>query len=471
MNSKQRILSQIPPVNEILAHHKIQPLLKKYSRDFVHAIVREQIENHKGLILKSESDLSRENIKQKIVEGVIKKIGDLMQPSLKRVINGTGVILHTGLGRAPLCAEARENLQEVAEGYCSLDIDLESGERGDRTTHVEELLCRLTGAESACVVNNNAAAVLLTLNTLAFEKEAIISRGQLIEIGGSFRMPDVMQKSGARMVEVGTTNKTHLKDYQNAITPVTGLICVVHPSNFRVRGFTKEVDLFEIVELSHQHQIPLFQDLGGGVLIDLRQYGLPYEPVVCESIKLGVDIVTFSGDKVLGGPQSGIIVGKRKYIEAIKKNPLMRALRCDKLTYAVLEPTLRLYFREDSFKSANETLRMLLESPVAVEKRAKTILKKLSKRVKTQFRIKIESTTIQTGSGSLPLEELPSRAITLQSRMISTDELSRKFRLLSTPVIGYIRDDKLYFDVRTILPREGEILVSAIEEVQMMVGS
>ncbi|HEX9653791.1 MAG TPA: L-seryl-tRNA(Sec) selenium transferase [bacterium] len=464
-NQKQRLLSAIPPSNEIFSHPQIRSLLKKYSRDFVHSVVREQIESHKQFLLNQKNNLSRERHKQKIVREVIGKIEKLMQPGLQRVINATGIILHTGLGRAPLCRDARENLQNIAEGYSSLEIDLESGERGDRATRVEELICRLTGADAACVVNNNAAAVLLTLNTLAFEKEVIISRGQLIEIGGSFRMPDVMQRSGAQMVEVGTTNKTHLQDFEKAITPATGLVCVVHPSNYRVKGFTKEVNLSELVEISKKHQVPIFQDLGGGVLVDLKKYNLPYEPVVRESVEIGVDIISFSGDKVLGGPQSGLIVGKSKYIDMIKKNPLMRALRCDKLVYAVLEPTLRLYFHEPSLKTSNEVLRMLLESPNRLEKRARRLQKQVSATARKLGHIGVERTTVQIGSGALPLEELPSWALVLRSNKTSTSELARKFRLSSTPIIGYIRDDKLLFDIRTIRPDQDQLLVETIAQV------
>jgi L-seryl-tRNA(Ser) seleniumtransferase len=467
MNSKQRILSSIPPIHEILNQSKIQSLIKKYSREFIHLLVYEEIEKRKEFLLKKNSAASREKNTREIVAGVIQKTDDLMQPSLRRVINGTGIILHTGLGRAPLCREAQDNLQKIAEGYCSLEIDLESGERGDRTKHVEELLCRLSGAEAACVVNNNAAAVLLTLNTLAFEKEVIISRGQLIEIGGSFRMPDVMQKSGAKMKEVGTTNKTHLKDYEQAITAATGLICVVHPSNYRVKGFTKEVSLAEVVAISRKHQVPVFQDLGGGIFVDFRKYHLPYEPVVRESVEIGADVITFSGDKVLGGPQSGLMVGKRKYIEAIKQNPLMRALRCDKLVYAALEPTLRLYFQVASLKTSNEVLRMLLETEEKVERKARACLKKISKEAKRICQIELEPATVQIGSGALPLEELPSWALALRSAKISTVELARRFRLSPTPIIGYIRGDKIYFDVRTIRPDEEQLFIETIEQVVM----
>jgi L-seryl-tRNA(Ser) seleniumtransferase len=409
--------------------------------------------------------MSRQAIFDEIVEQSVENIQNKLLPRLKKVINATGIILHTGLGRAPLPEEAQNNMRKIAEGYCNLEIDLESGQRGDRTKHVEDLLCQLTGAEAAGVVNNNAAAVLLALNTLCFGKEAVISRGQLIEIGGSFRIPEVMEKSGARMVEVGTTNKTHLRDYEKALSANTGLILTVHPSNYRVKGFTQEVNMEELVELGKKYHVAVMQDLGGGVLFDLRTYNLPYEPVARESIEMGVDVVTFSGDKVLGGPQSGIIIGKKKYLNAIKSNPLMRALRCDKLTYAMLEPTLKLYLSERDLVKQNRVLNMLLEPLEILGKRAQNITKKLAAEVKRNCEIKLEDTTIQIGSGALPLEELPSKAISLKSKIIPTEILAKRFRLHEPPIIGYIREDRLFFDFRTIFKEEEEILFHAIEEI------
>ncbi|MFQ5676873.1 MAG: L-seryl-tRNA(Sec) selenium transferase, partial [bacterium] len=386
------------------------------------------------------------------------------RPSLQRAINGTGIILHTGLGRAPLSTDAKENLLQVAEGYCNLELDLQTGKRGNRNSHVEELLCHLTGAEAACVVNNNAAAVLLALNTLCFGKEAIVSRGQLIEIGGSFRIPEVMEKSGAVMVEVGTTNKTHLKDYEKAICGQTGLLCLVHPSNFRVQGFTAEVSHADVVKLAARYDIPVLQDLGGGILVDLRDFGLPYEPVVQESVKSGLDVITFSGDKVLGGPQSGILVGKKTYIDEIKRNPLMRALRCDKLIYAALEATLRLFLQRGELASRNLVFKLLLMSVDELQKRAETLKKKLSEAVKNTT-IAIEDTRVEIGSGALPLEELPSKAISLRSRTIPTEILAQKFRTHTPPVIGYIREDRLFFDLRTVLANEDEVLLASCQKI------
>jgi len=465
-NAKQKLLSQIPQVDQILKHSELQPFIAKLSHEFVLQNVRKVTEQYRAELLAKDSlnNFSRESITKQILSRSLSRIQNFLRPSLQRVINGTGIILHTGLGRAPLTKEAKENLAKVAEGYSNLEIDLESGKRGKRNSHVEELLCYLAGAEAACVVNNNAAAVLLTLNTLSFGKEAIISRGQLVEIGGSFRIPEVMEKSGTKMVEVGTTNKTHLKDYEKAISDKTGVICVVHPSNFRVKGFTNEVSLPDLVSLGEKHNIPVVYDLGGGVLVDLRKYNLPYEPVVTDSVTSGVDVVTFSGDKVLGGPQAGILVGKKKYIDKIKSNPLMRALRCDKLIYAALEPTLRLYLNEDDLLKENCVLKMLLEPIEILNRKAKKVSSKLD-RIKTSCQFKIEDTTIEIGSGAMPLEEFPSKAISLQVDSIPAETLAKKFRSYSPPIIGYIRDNRLFFDLRTIFEDEHAIFLKACQEI------
>ncbi|MCH7679777.1 L-seryl-tRNA(Sec) selenium transferase [candidate division KSB1 bacterium] len=465
-SSKQKLLSQIPQVDEILRHSKLQPFIAKLSHEFVLQNVQKVTEQYRAELLAKDSsnNFSRASITKQILSRSLSRIQNFLRPSLQRAINGTGIILHTGLGRAPLITGAKENLAKVAAGYSNLEIDLESGKRGKRNSHVEELLCYLAGAEAACIVNNNAAAVLLTLNTLSFGKEAIISRGQLVEIGGSFRIPDVMEKSGTKMVEVGTTNKTHLKDYEKAISDNTGVICVVHPSNFRVKGFTNEVSLPDLVSLGEKHNIPVVYDLGGGVLVDLRKYDLPYEPVVSDSVTFGVDVVTFSGDKVLGGPQAGILVGKKKFIDKIKSNPLMRALRCDKLIYAALEPTLRLYLNEDDLLKENCVLKMLLEPMENLNRKAKKLSNKLD-RIKTSCQFKIEDTSIEIGSGAMPLEEFPSKAISLQIESIPVETLAKRFRSYSPPIIGYIRDNRLFFDLRTIFEDEHAIFFEACQQI------
>ena len=463
---KQNLLSNIPQVNQTLHHSKLQPFLEKFSHDLVLAAVQEETEKVRRAILDKQAvPETEQGMEKEIVENTMENIRLKIAPSLQKAINGTGVILHTGLGRAPLTREAQENLAKIAEGYCTLEFDLESGKRGHRSSHVEELLCQLTGAEAACVVNNNAAAVFLALNTLSAGKEAIISRGQLIEIGGSFRIPEVMEKSGAKMIEIGTTNKTHLLDYARAISDDAGVICVVHTSNFRVKGFVSEVNLAELVELGKKHNVPVMHDLGGGVLIDLQQFGLPYEPVARESVEAGIDVTTFSGDKVLGGPQCGIIVGKSQNIEKIKSNPLMRILRCDKLIYAALEPTLRLYLQEKELLKENQVFKMLLEPVNNLEKRAESLVAEFSTVAKSRGKIAAIDTKVQIGSGALPLEDIPSKAICMKSDEIKTEVLAKKFRMYDPPIIGYIRNDCLLFDLRTILAREDRILLSAIGKI------
>lgn len=464
--TKQNILAQIPQVDQILKNPKLHSFVTKLSHEFVVRQVQSATEQARTILLKKKTtpDFSAQNIADEIVATTVEKLESFMRSSLQRAINGTGIILHTGLGRAPLSKDVKENLLAIAEGYCNLELDLQTGKRGNRNSHVEELLCHLTGAEAACVVNNNAAAVLLALNTLSFGKEAVVSRGQLIEIGGSFRIPEVMEKSGAVMVEVGTTNKTHLKDYEKAISDQTGLLCVVHPSNYCVKGFTAEVSHADLVKLAAKHDIPVLQDLGGGILVNLREYGLPDEPIVQESVNSGFDVVTFSGDKVLGGPQSGILVGKKTCIDAIKQNPLMRALRCDKLIYAALEATLRLFLPGDELASRNLVFKMLLTPVDELQKRAESLEKKLSGAVENTT-VTVEDTRVEIGSGALPLEELPSKAIGLRSGTIPTEILAQKFRIHTPPVIGYIRGDRLFFDLRTVLADEDEILLASCKKI------
>jgi L-seryl-tRNA(Ser) seleniumtransferase len=364
------------------------------------------------------------------------------------------VILHTGLGRAVLSPASQTLAQEIITGYCNLEIDLESGERGDRNLHVERTLCQLTGAEAACVVNNNAAAVLLVLNTMAFRHEVIISRGQLVEIGGAFRMPEVIRKSGAKMVEVGTTNKTKISDYADAITPRTAALLAVHTSNYRVVGFTHEARLDELVKLGRRHDLPIVHDLGGGVLLDLRKYGLPYEPVVSESIRAGASVVTFSGDKVLGGPQCGLIAGGKKWIAKIKKNPLMRALRCDKVTLALLESTLRLFLQPEKLMQSHPVWRMLTEKPEAMQARALRLQQALVESCGAAIDIIVRASEAEAGSGALPIAKIPSFAVGLRSKMHSAAELAKGFRLAAIPVLGYLRDDYFWLDARTIRDEE-----------------
>ena len=434
----------------------------EYKREIVRERCRQVLETMR---IKMRANDLHVSSKEEAIDIAVKLVSDRLRqdfsPSLKPVINATGIILHTGLGRAPLSPAAQEKVARIMSGYSSLEFDLDSGKRGERTDHVRRLLCELTGAEDALLVNNNAAAVFLSLNTLAFGKEAIISRGQLVEIGGSFRIPDVMQKSGVVMREVGSTNKTKLADYESAISENTAAIVVAHTSNYRVLGFTAEVELKEVCDLAHAHNIPVLHDLGAGVIVDFEKLGLPYEPLVQDSIAAGVDVITFSGDKVLGGPQSGLIVGQTEWLKKINKNPIMRAVRCDKLIYAAMEETLRLYVKED-VERANTVLAMMTEPAENVRNRAERVADGLSSQIQKALNIMVEESQAQFGSGALPLEKIASFAITLQPVAMSLDETARILRIGNPPVVGRIQDDKLWLDMRTATEAQVSMIASRL---------
>jgi L-seryl-tRNA(Ser) seleniumtransferase len=351
----------------------------------------------------------------------------------------------------------------IAGSYSNLEYDLAAGKRGSRYVHVEEILTELTGAEDALVVNNNAAAVLIALDTVAKDKEVIISRGQLVEIGGSFRMPDVMKKSGAKMVEVGTTNKTTVKDYQSALSPDTALFLKVHTSNFRIVGFTEEVSLEELVALGKKHGLPVMEDLGSGCLIDFSKYGLTREPTVQDSVAAGADIITFSGDKLLGGPQCGIIVGKKALVSAIKANQLNRALRVDKLTILALQETLSMYRNEGQAMKQIPTLRMLCQSYQSLQKKAERLLGLIGKIGIGNFSLSIVDGMSRVGGGAMPLEELPSRLLCIEPRRFSAQHLTILLRSCIPPIIARLEKDQLLLDVRTIQDKELKIVAGAIK--------
>jgi L-seryl-tRNA(Ser) seleniumtransferase len=384
---------------------------------------------------------------------------------MRRAVNACGIILHTGLGRAPLSSAAKEALIEVAEGFSPLEIDLESGGRGDRYKIVEDLLVKLTGAEAALVVNNNAAAVLLTLNTMAFQKDILVSRGELIAIGGSFRIPDIIEKSSARMMEVGTTNQTCLADFQKGINEQTAVILRVHTSNYKIIGYTGNVSLAELVQLGQENNLPVVDDLGSGMLLDLSRYGLPKEPVVAESIKTGADVVTFSGDKLLGGPQAGIIVGRKKYIDAMKMNQLARTLRCCKLTYAALEATLRLFFDENHLLETHSVLNCLTTPIKKIMDRADQLCIKLKNISEEKSDIGIIDGLSEVGGGSLATESLPSKLVYIQLGKMSAKELARCLRLNDPPIIPRVNNDQLVIDARTINDTEVDIIVNAVANI------
>lgn len=464
---RQRLLRKIPSVDEILSRKETLELLKIYPRSVVVDSIRIGLNRLREEILKREdpSDLDESILSQENLNSIFQReIEFQVRPTLRRVINATGVVIHTNLGRAPLHSSAISHMIEVSRTYSNLEYDLDIGERGDRHSHVENILCRLSGSESAMVVNNNAGAVLLALNTIAEGKEVIVSRGEMVEIGGSFRIPDVMKRSGAILKEVGTTNRTHLSDYKNAIGPQTALLLKVHRSNFRILGFTSEVTLKELVQMGKQYSIPVLNDLGSGCFIDLGQYGLEKEPTVQESINSGVDLVTFSGDKLLGGPQAGIIVGKKRLIDLMKINPLSRALRIDKLTLAALESTLLLYLDEKRAVNEIPVLRMLSLDRKKLTERAKRLLKRLPEKIKREAKINLREDFSQVGGGALPLQELKTIVISIKPQSISINKLEKTLRMGDPPIISRISKDELILDMRTIFDDEIPLIATGIEE-------
>jgi L-seryl-tRNA(Ser) seleniumtransferase len=454
-------------VDEILSRPEIINLLKVHPRKVVVEAIRKGLGRLREEILRKEelSQLGDDLFSFERLYPLFQKEIDLqIQPRLRRVINATGVVIHTNLGRAPLHSSAIKHLIDISKHYSNLEYDIELGERGSRYTHVEEILCRLSGAESALVVNNNAGAVLLVLNTLAEGKEVIVSRGELVEIGGAFRIPDVMKRSGTLLREVGTTNRTHLSDYQKAIGPQTALLLKVHTSNFRVMGFASEVSLQELVQLGREHQLSVVDDLGSGCLIDLTQYGLEKEPTVQETIKTGVDAVTFSGDKLLGGPQAGIILGKKKFLDLFKINPLTRALRIDKLTLAALESTLLLYFDEKKAMEEIPTLRMLSLDTRRLKRRGRRLLKRLSGMMNKRMTFTLKEDVSQVGGGALPLQELPTVVVAIKPLDFSVNSLEENLRKGDPPIISRISKEELILDMRTVFDEEIPLLAAGLEK-------
>jgi len=384
--------------------------------------------------------------------------------SLRRAINGSGIILHTGLGRAVLSEQARQAIQNAAEGHCTLEIDTATGKRGSRQDHVSGLLTELTGAESALVVNNNAAAVILAVNTLALAREAIISRGQLVEIGGSFRMPEIIERAGAKMIEVGTTNRTRIRDYEKAISDRTGLILRCHPSNYQISGFVEEASLLELVELGSRTGIAVVDDLGSGALVDLSRYGLEREPTVQDSVRAGADLVTFSGDKLLGASQAGILVGKKQLIDACRSNPLACALRVDKLTLAALEATLHVY-REGDPGADIPVLSTLARPILEIEQQARELVAAVDCLGIGSLSAEVVPTTSETGGGSLPGQSIESRAIALKSDRLSAEDLAKHFREFEPPIFGRIVRDVFLLDMRTISAKDVLDIVGCIKQL------
>ena len=459
--NKNILYRNIPKVDVLLENPRIVKLIKKYHRDVIVDIIREEI-NKLRTFIKENDDISLiEEKTNQLVENITKSTEKIYSYNLRKVINGSGTILHTNLGRAIISKKHANYLSEVVTNYSNLEYNLEEGKRGERYSHFEKLICKITGAEAAMAVNNNAAAVMLVLSSMAKEKEVIVSRGELVEIGGKFRIPDVMKSSNAHLVEVGTTNKTHLEDYSDAITENTGALLKVHTSNFKILGFTESVSVEELSKLSKEKDIPIIEDIGSGVLIDLSKYGLEYEPTVQDSIKAGVDIVSFSGDKLLGGPQAGIIVGKKKYIDKMKKNPLTRAFRIDKFTATVLEMIFHEYLNEENAIKNIPVLSLITKDIKEIEESAIKLYEKLSN-LKDVVDIKVEDTLSQIGGGSLPTEKIKSKCISIVPKNISTASLEEQLRLNENPVVARISDNKLIIDMRCILEDEIEILAEKI---------
>ncbi|QJA06118.1 L-seryl-tRNA(Sec) selenium transferase [Thermosulfurimonas marina] len=460
MAEKEKLLSQIPAVHrlreELSRKHPGLPevFYLRAARRTTEILRQEILEGHLRGLSPEEVFSRAEEI-----------LSEEARPHLRPVINATGVVVHTNLGRSPLAEEALEEILSVARRYSNLEYRLSEGRRGSRYEHVRDLLRELTGAEEALVVNNNAAAVLITLNTLARGKEVVVSRGELVEIGGSFRMPEVMAWAGCRLREVGTTNRTHLRDYEEAISEETALLMKVHRSNFAIVGFTKEVSGAELVRLARRHGLFVVEDLGSGCLVDFARYGLRREPTVQEVVASGVDVVTFSGDKLLGGPQAGIIVGRAELVERIRANPLNRALRIDKLTLAGLEATLRLYLDEKIAVERIPTLKMILMTPEEVKRRARRLTRLLQKALPERARFSVVPTVGRTGGGALPLADLPSFAVAVEVEGLSPEELHERLRTGEPPVVGRIEEDRFLLEVRTIFEEEFPLVAKALKRV------
>jgi L-seryl-tRNA(Ser) seleniumtransferase len=459
----EQILRQLPSIDELMNAPELARLAKKHDRELVVSAARVVVGELRSRIRRGESPSDDELSVRGMAKAVASRVESRFAPSLRRAVNASGIILHTGLGRAVLPGEAVDAIYSAIQGYCTLAVDIETGQRGHRDSHVSGLLCELTGAEAATIVNNNAAATMIILNTLAKGKEVIVSRGQLVEIGGSFRMPDVMAASGAILREVGTTNKTHLRDYAEAVNENTGAILRVHQSNYRIVGFAEEPGIAELAKLAKEHDLPLIDDLGSGALVDLAQFGLETEPMVRESVK-AADIICFSGDKLIGGPQSGIIIGKAAFIERIKKNQLARALRVGKMTVAGMEATLKLFLDRSRLTQRHPLYRMLSAGLAELEERANAVVKKLDSLSK-KAEIEVVDGSSQVGSGSVPAESMPTKLLSVRPKKMSADALAGKLRRHDPPIFARLHKDAVLLDFRTIFPEEDALVEKALSEL------
>ena len=465
MQLKQKLLSEIPSVDELLKNSHGARWLETYPRKTVLRAVRETLDKKRKEIL---GGLSVELSVGVLAHDIENKIKELSAYKLKPLINATGVVIHTNLGRSVLSDRAIENIKYLAGSYSNLEYELLQGKRGKRYSHIKDILRELSGAEDALVVNNNAAAVLLCLNTFAKDREVVVSRGELVEIGGSFRIPEVMRASGAILMEVGSTNKTHLADYENALCGNTALLLKVHQSNYKITGFTEEVPMEELVKLSREYKIPVMADLGSGCMIDFEKYGIHGEPSVQGILKTGVDIVTFSGDKLLGGPQAGIILGKEKFINKLQKNPLLRAVRIDKLSLAALEATFMQYLDEEKAVKKIPTLRMLTQPLDEIKRRARKIYSALKKDTGSHVVVEILKDQSRAGGGSLPETDFPTFVVSIKPSKISVNALEKRLREGTPPVIARIKENALIIDARTVQEREVRDLVKCVKEAFML---
>ena len=451
----------LPSVNQLLESEPLKKMIESVNHRVVANGVREFLDDLRGQVSQAAEEVSIPTPGE-IAETIATWLENEQRPSLRKVINGTGVLLHTGLGRAPLAESAVDEIRELATGYASVELNMESGERGQRIAAVEKLICQLTGAEAACVTNNNAAATMITLSAMASGTEVIVSRGQMIEIGGSYRLPDVMECSNAKLKEVGTTNKTRAADYENAIGDNTGALLKVHPSNYVVVGFSETVSIEDMVKIGRRHDVPVIDDVGSGALLDFSEFGLSDEPIVAHSIQAGADVALFSGDKLIGGPQCGIIVGKKKYIDKIIKNPLMRAMRVGKLTLAALQATLKLYQRPKEARIHIPLLRMLATPQENLKLRAEKFATQINHLDFIQSATAEESQSM-LGGGSIPTQHIPSWSVAIETQGQSVDELARKLRDATPGLIARVHKERFFIDMRTVHPGEDVSLVEIFQ--------
>ena len=465
INENEQLLRKIPSVDVLVSSPELSEYASSIPHSFLVDSIRESTDEVRQHILTEKNDImNKQAIKQSIIYGAKRILGQFMETYYRKVINATGIILHTGLGRAVLPQKAIRQIDSELSGYSLLQSDIETGQRSRRDSRIEWLLGKLTNAEAATVVNNNAAATAIVLNTIAKDKEVIVSRGQLVEIGGSFRLPDVMAFSGAKLIEVGTTNKTHLRDYEKAITENTAAILRVHPSNYKIQGFTSGVPLDELVQIAHLKNLVMIDDVGAGALIDFSKYGFEREPTLAESIGKGADIVTASADKLIGASQAGLILGKSHLIDAVRKNQFARIVRVDKITLAALEATLRLFLDEQAALNEVPTLQMMVRKPEDIKRQAERIASKLQQSV-SGADIKTIPGFSQVGSGSLPAQNLATTLVALSCEKLSIDLLAKRLRQYRTPVFSRIQNDKVLLDPRTLLDGDEKILIEAVLDI------